>query len=321
MESSNFDSNLTIGITAFNEGMWLRECWESVLAQSTNNWRAVLVLDGGADKLTRDVFESIEHPRLKKIALTKNIGPFPARTLAIETSVTEWYFHLDADDHLPGRSVEVINNAIENNPDADFIYGPAYFFGSGYNRVIPYHDYDEESLLFYPNVLGVSPITKTLFKKVGGFCRKLDRTQADWDFWIGVWEAGAKGIRVNEVTYNVRHRFYGNTGSNWRYERDKVARIVIENHPIFFNNEKRINKCMAFMHEQMAGDYRTCFKYKEAALNARKAIEYGSSMPFLKQIIKDEVLPGWQIRLRKIVKHLKLFLILKKYEKSRRTLH
>ena len=47
---SNKDLEITIGITAFNEGNLLIDSWKSVLQQTSENWEAVMVLDGGGDK-------------------------------------------------------------------------------------------------------------------------------------------------------------------------------------------------------------------------------------------------------------------------------
>jgi glycosyltransferase involved in cell wall biosynthesis len=92
--SRGMSFKITIGITAWNEGEWLRECWESVLKQTNPNWEAVMVLDGGADRKTSNVFENIKHERLKKIKLDKNVGPYPARTMAIESATTPWFYPL-----------------------------------------------------------------------------------------------------------------------------------------------------------------------------------------------------------------------------------
>ena len=51
--------NITIGITAYNEGDYLLEAWDSVLNQIDNRWEAVLVLDGGADSNTCHIFDNI----------------------------------------------------------------------------------------------------------------------------------------------------------------------------------------------------------------------------------------------------------------------
>ena len=48
---------ITIGICCFREGEWLRECWESVLAQDDDRWEAVLVMDGGADEKTSNILD------------------------------------------------------------------------------------------------------------------------------------------------------------------------------------------------------------------------------------------------------------------------
>ena len=60
---------ITIGITVFNEGELLSEAWNSVLNQITDNWETVMVLDGGGDKKTRKVFDSIQHPNVQKLLL------------------------------------------------------------------------------------------------------------------------------------------------------------------------------------------------------------------------------------------------------------
>lgn len=57
---------ITVGITAYREGDWLRECWNSVLKQTYNSWNVVLILDGGADQKTTEIFNSIVHPNLQK---------------------------------------------------------------------------------------------------------------------------------------------------------------------------------------------------------------------------------------------------------------
>ena len=51
--------NITIGITAYNEGQYLQEAWDSIINQTTNNWEAIMILDGGSDIKTEKVFDDI----------------------------------------------------------------------------------------------------------------------------------------------------------------------------------------------------------------------------------------------------------------------
>ena len=43
------DIKITIGITAYKCNKYLNKAIDSVIAQSSNQWEGVLILDGGAD--------------------------------------------------------------------------------------------------------------------------------------------------------------------------------------------------------------------------------------------------------------------------------
>lgn len=63
---------ITIGNTAYTEGKWLLEAWNTIQQQSSDRWEAVMVLDGKRDR--KKYFESIRHPKLKKHSYTSNKG-------------------------------------------------------------------------------------------------------------------------------------------------------------------------------------------------------------------------------------------------------
>ena len=102
---------ITIGITCYREGKWLRECWESVLSQTDDRWQAVIVMDGGADDATTEVFESLEHPKLQKFRFKENQGPYICRNKAFELTETPYHFYLDADDRLLSGAVAAVLEA------------------------------------------------------------------------------------------------------------------------------------------------------------------------------------------------------------------
>ena len=51
------DSNqsITIGITAYNEGEYLQEAWDSVINQTRTDWAAIMILDGDSDEKTEAI--------------------------------------------------------------------------------------------------------------------------------------------------------------------------------------------------------------------------------------------------------------------------
>ncbi len=87
---------ITIGITCFKEGELLIRAWQSILDQTNIQWQAVIIIDGGADQKTVDIFNSIEHPRLLKYQFTKNVedlqivGGNPAKFIRMRKNELEY---------------------------------------------------------------------------------------------------------------------------------------------------------------------------------------------------------------------------------------
>ncbi len=290
---------ITIGITAYREGRWLRECWESVAAQTDPRWEAILVVDGGADRRTIQIAERLRHPRLRKVFCHRNRGPYAARAQAIEAARTGWYAHLDADDRLPPHAVELILQAIEANPDAQFVFGHCLYFGQGPRQLNRVRVFDVEGLVYSPVVNGTSPIRIDLFRQVGGFAPELLRGGADWDFWIGVAELGIKGVGIDATLYE-RRRHRDGVGGGWRLRRANVAEALIARHPRYFADEGRRRRCLGLSYEQMARDYRALWRRAEAASCALKANRYGIRTPVMAAILEEAEMSRLRYGLRRI---------------------
>ena len=119
---------ITVGITAFNCHKYLNDAINSVLDQNTDHWSGIIILDGGADKQTRQIFQEFDNPKFQKYVFKENQGPYGARSKAIELSNTEWYCQLDGDDLLTKNAIKLILETIKTNPDAEFIYGNCEHF-------------------------------------------------------------------------------------------------------------------------------------------------------------------------------------------------
>ena len=70
------NKNITIGITAYNEGQYLQEAWDSVANQCDEFWEAIMILDGGSDLETEKVFDDISHPSLRKTMVPIIVEPW-----------------------------------------------------------------------------------------------------------------------------------------------------------------------------------------------------------------------------------------------------
>ena len=243
------NNNLTIGITAYNEGQYLLEAWDSIINQTTNNWEAIMILDGGSDIKTKKVFDDISHPSLRKIKLGENNGPYHCRTLAINNTNTEWYCHLDADDLLPQNMVKNIHVIIDKYPNIQYIIGRCLYFDNKNYHIKLHKGLTDPRLAYTLPFCGTAPIKCELFSKLGGYNKDLFRGGADRDFWISVLESNEEGVCINKIVYErrIRKNSLGYKRSNKRHI---VAQIIVNGHPEYFSDINREKICLSFGFEQ-----------------------------------------------------------------------
>jgi len=204
---------ITVGITAYNCHKYLLNAIRSVIDQGSDLWIGILILDGGADRKTRKIFEQFKHPKFQKYAFNENKGPYGTRAKAIELSKTEWYYQLDGDDLLSLNAVRNIIEAIKNNPIAEFVYGNWEHFSTN-QILIKTPIEDPEALCLGPLFVAVFPIKKSLFESLGGFYNGFF-INADWDFWLSVYENDIIGAYINKKIDSVQviYNYFKNVGS------------------------------------------------------------------------------------------------------------
>jgi len=280
----NKKKNLTIGITAYNSHKYLMDAINSVIGQSSDQWLGVLVLDGGANKKTTNIYNNFEHPKFEKYALEKNQGPYGTRSKAIELAKTEWYCQLDADDILPPNTIKLLLDTINSNPKSEYIYGNCIHFND--HSYFVKKPFDDPDLLCYSALFNsASPIKKSLYAAIGGYALDL-YYNADWDFWISVHELGINGARINDIIYCRRVRS-DNIGAVQMDHKPKNVEIIIKKHPKYFDTEFKKNKARFKVYEILARNKRALGARNVAYEYANRALQYGSITSTLSEIIKE----------------------------------
>ena len=102
-------------IPAYNAQAYLRECLESVLAQSFSDWEAIIVNDGSTDS-TREIAAgfTVRDSRFRLVS-TPNGGLSSARNTGIAEARGQWFTYLDSDDILyPDALARLMAAATEN---------------------------------------------------------------------------------------------------------------------------------------------------------------------------------------------------------------
>ena len=233
----NEHSLVTIGITAYREGDLLYRAWNSVLNQSLKDWKAVLILDGGADETTVQVFNSINHINLKKVRFDENQGPYLGRTKAIELTDTDWFYFLDGDDTLPVDGVENLIKEIDRR-DVDFYYGDVRFIQQDLTEIILKRpDFDLYSILVKGDTPAVVAFKRSLFFQLKGYDKHLLRGKADFDFLLKIIDSKSRGLYYNGIVYNYHMRQDSISFSKYTTPYGFKHFVIFKNHPQIFNEK------------------------------------------------------------------------------------
>jgi glycosyltransferase involved in cell wall biosynthesis len=112
---------ISIIIPIYNMELYLRECLDSILAQTFTNWEAILVNDGSTDKSPEICVEYAEKDSRFKYICKSNEGTNLSRKIGLENAKGEFVASLDSDDTYKPQFLEKMFTVIKEN-NSDFVW-------------------------------------------------------------------------------------------------------------------------------------------------------------------------------------------------------
>lgn len=108
---------ISVIIPAYNAQAYLRECLESVLAQSFSDWEAIVVDDGSTDS-TATIAQSFSRRDSRiRVLSTVNRGVSAARNAALDVARGGWVTFLDSDDLMPTGALAAYARCTDSGVD------------------------------------------------------------------------------------------------------------------------------------------------------------------------------------------------------------
>ena len=120
---------ISIIIPVYNAERYLRQCIESLIAQTFKDWEAILVNDGSKDGSLAICQEYASKDSRLRVVDKPNGGPSSARNRGLDEAQGEYVYFMDADDWIETKFLEIfVRNAVatkcccDENEDSDYGY-------------------------------------------------------------------------------------------------------------------------------------------------------------------------------------------------------
>lgn len=114
-------------IANYNNGKYLQEAIDSVVAQTYTNWEVIIVDDGSTDN-SKKIYSQLESSRKISIHYNEsNKGCGYTKRRCVELAQGEVCGFLDADDCLLPEAIDEMMAAHSANPDCSLVYSQYYY--------------------------------------------------------------------------------------------------------------------------------------------------------------------------------------------------
>lgn len=218
MENSGL---ISVIIPVYNVEEYLRECIDSVLSQTYENYEIILVDDGSTDSSGKICDEYAEKNDKISVIHKQNGGLSDARNKGLSVANGEYIYFLDSDDYIVAEAFEELVSVIKND-NSDFVFFDAKSFEDGNKSLNIEQRYIRKSK--YETAKGEDVLFKLLKNKEYHssvplcFIKKEVLEKAELDFVTGIfyedtvftYELFMLSNRVSYCSKTLYHRRYRN---------------------------------------------------------------------------------------------------------------
>ena len=214
------NSLVSIITPSYNSAKFIKQCIESVIAQTYTNWEMLIVDDYSSDN-SLQILKKYNDKRIQLIELDKNVGASESRNVAIRKAKGKYIAFLDSDDLWEPQKLEKQISFMETEDIA--------FSFSTYQPMS-----DDESKLYSiihaPKIVTYSSyLKKTIIgcltviidrEKTGGFEMPKIRSSHDMALWLLIMRRGFDAYGLDENLARYRIVSTSNTANKWRAAKD-----------------------------------------------------------------------------------------------------
>ncbi len=225
---------VTVYITNYNYGKYIKKAIESVLNQTLQDFELIIIDDGSTDN-SKEIIESYARHSKVHIVYQQNKGLNVTNNVALKLATGKYIVRLDADDYFHQNALEVMSRKLESDDNLGLVF-PDYYLVDEDGNILHTerrHAFDEEvTLLDMPAHGACTMIRKKFLQTLGGYDEEF-RCQDGYDLWVR-FTAKYKVTNINQILFSYRRH-----GENLTTNEDKIlnTRRAIKEKFINGNNE------------------------------------------------------------------------------------
>lgn len=196
---------ISVIVPCYNQGLYLAEALESIVAQTYTQWECIIVNDGSVDNTAEVAILYCKLDRRFKYIFKENGGVASARNAGIAAASGVYILPLDADDKIGRQYLDLAVDVFDKFPRVKVVYCQAEYFGTKTGPwLLP--EPDINSLLLDNMIFCSALFKKAEFDRIGGYNLSLVHGLEDWDFWIKLLRSNDEIIRLNSVQFYYRQQ-------------------------------------------------------------------------------------------------------------------
>lgn len=195
-------AKVSVIIPCYNQGIYVSEAVDSVLAQTFRDFEIIIVNDGSTDEQTTAILEELNRDKTTVINTT-NQGLAAARNNGISAAAGKYILPLDADDRIAPLYIEQCVQLLDAEPDVGIVYCRAMLFGAVNSEwALPAYSIEE---MVKDNVIFCSALFRREdWETVGGYDTGMVYGWEDYDFWLSLIERGREVRQLDSYSFFYR---------------------------------------------------------------------------------------------------------------------
>lgn len=231
---------ITVYITNYNYGQYIKEAIESVLQQKHVEFELLIIDDGSTDD-SKEIIETYRDHENISIVYQQNKGLNITNNIALHLANGQYIMRLDADDYLEPHALEKLSQPLKENSEMGLVF-PDYYIVDAQGQILEHHkrhDFKKEVTLYDQAAHGACTMIRVEFlKSLGGYNENY-KCQDGYELWIKFVNK-YKVVNISEPLF-----YYRQHGSNLTSNENKILGTRAQINADYIENLKINNKAIA----------------------------------------------------------------------------